>query len=714
MNKQILLADIETLKREIKEIQDNDLFSLLNRAEELSSRADEILDEESSAAANTCKAWCALRLMQFESALSNFKKSAQYFKNTNRKAYLENLIGEASVYQESGMCQRAIDYYKEVKEEAQKDRYDEELVEALTKLGEVDLILKQWAPAFDNFLNALEIAEKGNFKLQISKLLLNLGKVYLNRNDLETAILHFQRVLEMKINANMAEANLYLAIALNSIGKAEEAGPYFRDSIALSKEQKQSLIFMDCSLAYSEYKLARGEESEAIKLLENAAMEGALAEQLEGVSRVYQALYQTFKVKKEFEKALHFHEKLLEIEQKQFNSRTSMQIGILSTEGKVRESREENRILMANAGQMQEAFNRLAAISQIGQEITSSLNLETIITTMYDRVNQITSADIFGIAVYSKEKEEIDYKLFIRDGKKLQLESRSLYSDNSLAAYCIRNDTNIFINDKDTDLEEYNNEAKFLLGNEIESIIYVPLRIQDKIIGVTTVQSKKKNAYTHRDIESLTILGSYLAIALDNSAAHSSVNHLNELLRKEKNHLESVNTKIKFMADHDPLTGLPNRKLFHELFAHIFSLCRREKSKMAVFYMDLDRFKPINDRYGHKSGDMVLQIVARRFIKNLRKEDIVSRIGGDEFIAVIIGREDMYESVAGKIIEEIGKPIKLEPEGVTVTVGVSIGIARFPQNGKNAEALISEADQAMYQAKNKGRNTFHFSKAKAK
>ena len=161
--------------------------------------------------------------------------------------------------------------------------------------------------------------------------------------------------------------------------------------------------------------------------------------------------------------------------------------------------------------------------------------------------------------------------------------------------------------------------------------------------------------------------------------------------------------KLEYMANHDHLTGLPNRVLFIDRLQQALATARREGTKAALLYLDLDRFKPINDELGHEIGDAVLIEVARRMRDAVRETDTVARIGGDEFVIVLSGlsRNEVAEKVATKLLEAIPLPIRVS--GHRCEVGVSIGIALYPEHGDSVDKLTSAADSAMYQAKEAGR-----------
>lgn len=162
--------------------------------------------------------------------------------------------------------------------------------------------------------------------------------------------------------------------------------------------------------------------------------------------------------------------------------------------------------------------------------------------------------------------------------------------------------------------------------------------------------------------------------------------------------------RLAYMAHHDPLTNLPNRSLFFDLVTQGLALARRNETIMALMYIDLDKFKPINDNYGHEAGDLVLQHVARRMSDCVRDSDSVARIGGDEFVVLLldVGDEEAAVAVAEKIRTSLNQPFDVA--GKMLSISSSIGIAIYPEHGSDADELARNADSAMYHAKQSGRD----------
>jgi diguanylate cyclase (GGDEF)-like protein/PAS domain S-box-containing protein len=170
---------------------------------------------------------------------------------------------------------------------------------------------------------------------------------------------------------------------------------------------------------------------------------------------------------------------------------------------------------------------------------------------------------------------------------------------------------------------------------------------------------------------------------------------------------KSAQDHIWHQAHYDALTGIPNRALFYDRLTQGIGMAKRDRYELALLFLDLDKFKSVNDEMGHEAGDEVLQIAAARIRGLLRESDTVARIGGDEFTVIlprIAGREDAAE-VAAKIVDALAVPFQLSKAHANareVMIGCSVGIAVFPADTESPDGLVVAADAAMYEAKRNG------------
>ena len=203
------------------------------------------------------------------------------------------------------------------------------------------------------------------------------------------------------------------------------------------------------------------------------------------------------------------------------------------------------------------------------------------------------------------------------------------------------------------------------------------------------------------------LLASAVAVPLTALLGYMNWQLTQSRLRESETKLELAQ-RVEYLAYHDGLTGLPNRSMFSKLLTQSISESRRYDRHLAVAFLDLDRFKQINDTLGHEAGDQLLQEVATRLRTCVRDSDTVARLGGDEFVVLLpaLGDGKYAATVAQKILAVIARPFMLFGQEFRVTA--SIGISAFPQDGLDEQTLTKNADIAMYQAKAEGKNNFQF------
>lgn len=227
----------------------------------------------------------------------------------------------------------------------------------------------------------------------------------------------------------------------------------------------------------------------------------------------------------------------------------------------------------------------------------------------------------------------------------------------------------------------------------------------------TETKSAIRNALTHQlnwqgDTEIKTYSQKIIPVRL-------SISHVGEsestivVIITDISDRKALENRLQQMAHHDALTGLANRTLFENQLNQAISRADRQNKKVALLFIDLDRFKPINDEYGHEMGDKLLRIVAERLESRTREHDTVARIGGDEFVMIIEDISDMnsIESVAQQVVSLLCSPVVID--GIKISVGCSIGISLYPDHGTSSIELTRSADIAMYAAKSQSEKRFY-------
>ncbi|MEO8343556.1 MAG: diguanylate cyclase [Gallionella sp.] len=211
-----------------------------------------------------------------------------------------------------------------------------------------------------------------------------------------------------------------------------------------------------------------------------------------------------------------------------------------------------------------------------------------------------------------------------------------------------------------------------------------------------------------REMQGLRKDGTTFPMELAISEVKLGDTHLFTGMLRDISEQKLAQQRIEQLAHYDELTHLPNRTLFYDRLGQAIMIAKRNHRSIALMYIDLDGFKLVNDTMGHHTGDLILVKVAERLRLSIRESDTLARLGGDEFTLILNDtheREDM-EKMAKKIIESIAHPFELK--GHTVQIGVSIGIARYPDDASTMGTLLIVADKAMYAAKAAGKNTYRF------
>jgi diguanylate cyclase (GGDEF)-like protein len=221
-----------------------------------------------------------------------------------------------------------------------------------------------------------------------------------------------------------------------------------------------------------------------------------------------------------------------------------------------------------------------------------------------------------------------------------------------------------------------------------------PLFARGQVVGVMVFISPEKRTFTPEFAELLQRLTDNVSFALEN------FDRADEKTRADE--------RIEYLASHDSLTSLPNREMFNGLLRRAIDAAERYQRQFAVLFIDLDRFKVINDSLGHDAGDTLLVEIGGRLRRALRSSDVVARLGGDEFVVILeeTAERDEVERVAGELLSVLSQPLQLGGHECHTTA--SIGIAMYPSDGSDMQMLTKNADMAMYLAKEDGKNGFRF------
>lgn len=394
---------------------------------------------------------------------------------------------------------------------------------------------------------------------------------------------------------------------------------------------------------------------------------------------------------------------------------------------------ETNQKLQQEIADRQKAVKTHKALLAISELSASNQEMEDFYQSLHIEVDTLLSAKNFYIALLSGDEKTLTFPYY-QDEKLAQPKSRPFA--NGLTELAIQAGLPTLITQGQTyTLTEQGEVSKkaFSLpsypANKLpKAWLGCPLVEHDTIIGVLALQDYfDEHAYQLTDLELIRFVSQHIASAIMRKKAQDDVQQSREELERIVNdrtqELQATNLNLRmqieerrkaeqqlyFEAHHDALTKLPNRAMFSDRLSYALRhLKRHPKHRFAVLFIDLDRFKLINDTLGHQAGDEFLVEIAARLTDCVRDNDILARLGGDEFVVLLdsLQSQDDVEEVASRIISAIEKPFDLN--GHTLYSNASIGIALCSNHYNDANEILRDADAAMYQAKSLGRGRYVF------
>ena len=378
---------------------------------------------------------------------------------------------------------------------------------------------------------------------------------------------------------------------------------------------------------------------------------------------------------------------------------------------------EANRGLQQEIEERQRAERLQAALFQIADLANADLDERAFYYRIHEVVWQLIEARNFYIALLDDERRTLQFAYFADE---LDVVPEPRIPGQGLAEYVMRQGAPQLLATSDLfDLHRSKQLDLSLIGPVPVSWLGVPLRFGDEVSGVVAVRSYEGNAgYGAADQELLEFVASQIASVLNRRRAtrirelayaqlEDRVLERTRELRREIGERERIQRQLEHEVQHDALTGLPNRGVLqHRLEQALEEMQEREGPRCALLYLDVDRFKVINDSLGHGGGDEFLRQVSRRMVRCVREPDLVARLAGDEFaiLLVDIATADVAVRVAKRLLDLLSEPLQIG--GKTLSPSASIGIAVAGDDCHNASELLRDADLALYRAKALGRKQY--------
>jgi signal transduction histidine kinase len=457
----------------------------------------------------------------FDSSLDYFLKGVRYNEETGNKealAYAYN--GAGYVYGILGDHKKGLEFLQTALTLSKEVGISHDLQTSI--LDSIALIYAndgQMDKSYEVYLECFRISEASSQKVNMSYALFGIGDLFVRQNRLEEAKEYFLRSLDIRreIGYKVGEANslLHLGKLLLQQEDAQQAKSYLLEALQVAEGIKAKAVIYEAHEALAglyeknedlpafvkHYKLFHKYKSEVFK------------EEQESKQKYLGIRYEMEKLQQEAE----------------INRLTNVVM------------KEKNAELEKKTEELEQSYNSISVLSKIGRDITSTLDLDIILNTVYENVNQLMDATIFGIGIYHPEEESIEYRLSIEEGKRYQPYRREMSDKSQLAVWCIENNQEIFINDIQTEFSKYLKDIDLTVLTSViledgstpqnpTSLIYLPLQVKDRIIGLISVQSYEKNAYTQYHLAILKTLASYTSAALYNARSYETLqNTLNEL-----------------------------------------------------------------------------------------------------------------------------------------------------------------------------------------
>jgi diguanylate cyclase (GGDEF)-like protein len=664
--------------------------------------------------------WAQFYLARSTDAYKAFANAHQIYENLDDTPALCKTLNALGEYNHSiSRLDKAIEYLTKSRDLAKKHGIlDRELI-AMTNLGEVCLELGNPNEALEYLIPAYDRMPATFIKGNTADCLRNIGLAFLALDNLALASAFTRKSYELAASTGeliMSTNSLEtLATVLVAEGDIEGALPLITEGLQAAAKtgnlgQRASLLIVSGSLLIS-----IGKPGEALETLAEAERICTGINLKVKLYRVYEQMSKALEAMGVHDRALEYYKRFSIYRFEVQSEDTAWKLRRFQTQAEMEQAQRDSEIYrqrnidLKERAEALEGINRqIISMSEIGKRITASLDFDTVIQTLYECLKPFLDMDMFGIALPDKEKEQLVYKRYFEEGLRQSDRKIRMDSDRSFAVWAFRNRKPVLISNNREEYSKYLVKPANFIGQPTQSIICMPLAIEDRAIGVLTMQNYQAYAYAPKHVTLLEALAPYISIAIENALIHDRLEELNKDLSDEKRRLERATLKISHLANHDSLTGLPNRRLLFELAGKSLETTRRAGGILGVIFIDIDDFKPINDRFGHAAGDSALIAIAERLRSLVRASDIVTRIGGDEFVAVLTNVKSTADigRVADKILSGCGKDVPFS--GGSCPMSLSMGISLFPGDGTTMEELLNKADAAMYKVKHGNKRAYAF------
>jgi len=654
------------------------------------------------------RAWCYLYLSRFEEALAILSEQAILYENdqlSENNIKVLNALGVA--YTNLGDSAKAFFYYsRSLKLSRKADLIDREL-SVLNNLGTYYLNNNDYGKALTHYLELLEKSEIHDDSREFRAVVLsNAGSCYYELGEMKKAEQVYQKSLSLarEIKSRNSEASVLFNLGQirDKIGQSEEAQHYLDRALQTCLDIGNKTL--ECSI-----NLYLGERNQDIQFFEKALDLSSEINNKQSYLDSCVKLSNFHEKNENFTEAYRFLKEALRVEKELNNQATAKKIHNMELEYEIEKNRKNAEFFKSENRELKESLNWMTLLNQVTKETFSTLDTDSILSNVFKSINRLMDVTHFHIALHRTGENKIVAIKAYENGKEIEPFSFNDSPKESFAGWAIFHKREILVNDIEAEYEKYLDKLTVYGKKPLaKSILTVPVFLRDNEVGALAILSNNRNAYSEEHVQFLKSLATFLSIAIENARNYEKVIELNSIISREKDELEAANIKITELATHDNLTGLINRRVLFEILEASMKQARRRGEILAILFIDLDDFKPINDTYGHSMGDKVLKEVARRLQCSVRSTDSVSRIGGDEFLILLNPIKSRNEAlfVCEKILANMGRVMNIDEENFSIDM--SIGVSLFSGDSISAEQLIINADSAMYVVKKGNKKGIYF------
>lgn len=684
-------------------------------ADDIYSRAGDAKNSYWQSLSRYLAGFCFYNLSEYDSAMGEFEHGDQIA----REHQLRNLVikfrnGYGAIFERLGQYHQAVEQFAEGLNRARELNLKSDAAHFLVNLGEVSLLMRDTGQALafekeaESFIQ--QLPDETRFAIDVYY---NLAEAQARSGLMEDAEQSYRRSLEAATAAGNTISEVEARVRLGSIlagrGQQDEALSTLEEALRLCSSAGFPLQEAATLLALGRIEQSAGRQEQAMRHFERAVEIAEGHKMGDLLPPALDALASAKAAMNCFDEAYRYLQRSVKAAQAWSSSEAARTLAELAAGYRLESVKREAEFERLRREGFEAANERLRTVTRIGRSLTQSLDPKDILMRMWNELSTSISMRVLAFGIYSHESGAIEFPGLIEAGVVQQPSSVFLSDESSLAALCVREKRVLSFATPE--------EARAAVGasslitfhgdpSRVKSILYLPLFRENDIIGVMTVQSEKPEAYSNDIVEMLEAVASFTAIAVENARIMIRLNEMNEAISGEKEQVEKAALASSWLAEHDSLTGLANRRFLERILGENIRLAQMENNSIAIFFIDLDDFKTVNDTYGHDAGDHVLVAVAARLLAVFREWDYVARVGGDEFVIVAPGVKHVtsISSIADKVVEAFNEPFAITQGSISVTV--SVGVAVFPDHGHTSQELIRSADEAMYLIKRTGKGAW--------